>query len=233
MMPPDDKKLLLNYLNPTQPFEYRGTKRHSTLIAGLRDCRQLLNRNLETGEQMRGTPSAVWLAAIGYFSILDQIGSIFKNVDGTPLASNKNSIVYALENFASLDDFMVTTEERERVILALKALRNSFTHDFNLLNVPTRQKSLERHKFTIISDSTEPNLVILPARSWDGDIDGKDFYATDDSTIINLFQFAELVESVYKKIFTGVTNDTIETSFSVHKTLNKYTFVTSSHPLRD
>lgn len=234
-MIPQEKELLLNYLSSArQPFQYRGTERYSTLIAGLRDCRQLLSRNLDTGLRLQGEQLAVWLAAIGYFSILDQIGSAFKKVGTNRCPDNGSTIVYAIENFADLSAFSVVPADEQRVTSALKALRNSFTHDFNLLNTPRnpRLNALERHKFTVFSDSTESRLVILPVWDWNGDIDGKDFNATDDSTLINLFQFAELVESVFSIIVDGITNDSIETSESVHTTLNKYTFVTSSHPLR-
>jgi|GEM_PF-1304651 len=234
-MTPEEKELLRRYLNSTQPFEYRGSERYSTLIAGLRDCRQVLNRNVETGQRTEGRQSAIWLAAIGYFSVLDQIGSIFKKADGPARANNENSIVYALNNFANLDSFAIAEDERERVICVLKALRNAFTHDFNLLNIPTNRNrnNLERHKFTVFSDSTDSRLVILPERLWDGNIDEKNFDATDDSTFVNLFQFAELVESVYNSIVAGINDDAIEAGDSVHTILNKYTFVTSAHPLRE
>jgi hypothetical protein len=212
MMTPEEKDLLLRYLNPVQPFTYRGDQRHSTLIAGLRDCRQLLNRNLETGDRTQGSDAAIWLAAIGYFSVLDQIGSVFQKVDGVARTRNGNSIVYAIENFSNLERFRVAEEDRERTICALKALRNAFTHDFNLLNIPASRNRdhLEQHKFTVFSDSTELRLVILPERMWDGNIDEKNFNATDDSTFVNLFQIAELVESIYSSIVAGIKDDSVE-----------------------
>lgn len=235
MMTPEEKVLLLQYLNPDQPFTYRGCQRHATLIAGLRDCRQLLNRNLETGDRTQGSDAAIWLAAIGYFSVLDQIGSVFQKVDGVARTRNGNSIVYAIENFSNLERFGVADEDREKTICALKALRNAFTHDFNLLNIPASRNRdhLEQHKFTVFSDSTERRLVILPERMWDGNIDEKNFNATDDSTFVNLFQFAELVESIYSSIVAGINDDSVEANGSVHTILNKYTFVTSAHPMRE
>ncbi len=237
-MTPQEKELLLSYLSPTQqPFRYQGTERYSTLIAGLRDCRQISGRDLESGASSVHGSGTVWLAAIGYFSVLDQIGSCFQFVDTSRRTTNRknNSIIYAIQNFSDLSAFGVSDVDEQRAAHALCSLRNSFTHDFNLLNIPqnANNRRLDQHKFTVFSDRTESRIIQLPDIMWDGNIDGKNFNATDDSTFINLYQFNELVEEVYTTVVQGVKNDSIEIICSEHTMLNKYTFVTSSHAMRE
>jgi hypothetical protein len=137
-MEPHDKQTLLAFLNPNQPFEFMGSVRYSTLVAGLRDCRVNTKRDVTTGLYNRYIKHGFegnWLSAIGYFTILDQMGSCYKPMAEPEPKANANTIKFVIEKFA-FD--LVNNDDRE--LNALIALRNAFTHDFNLLNIPQIQR---------------------------------------------------------------------------------------------
>jgi hypothetical protein len=219
-----ERTVLLNYLDSKQPFEYLGGSRHSTLIAGLRDCRQITKRDINTGKYNKNRLSGdegSWLATIGYFTILDQMGSCFKPI-GVAESKSPNSIKYAIESFG-----YDLVDNDQRVLNALIGLRNSLTHDFNLLNVPTLEKlkELQQHKFTVIADSDLNWIVRLPLERWDGNIEGKIFSDNTNTTFVNLFQIGNLTENIYNKIYQLVQSNNIELREPLLKILNKYTFV--------
>lgn len=226
-----DKQVLLEYLNPDQPFTFQDSARFSTLIAGLRDCRLYSGRELTSGKfrsNVLNGEEGNWLSAIGYFTILDQIGSCYRPVEIINPTPNSNKIKLAIENFAY---DLIDCSERQ--LNALIALRNAFTHDFNLLNIPNNptKTNLQQHKFTVLADKNAW-VVDLPHNIWNGDIAGKDFYETSDSTFVNLIGFGSLVEEIYHRLYCLVTQDRIELNLPIEILINKYTFVTSSHPMR-
>lgn len=223
----EEKILLLNYLKGEQPFEFQRTQRNSTLIAGLRACRICTNRNGETGIYIPAPDRSPgnWLGAIGYFSILDQIGSCFRLASSQNPSTN-NNIKNAIKEFG----YDLIDNDGSKLD-ALIALRNSFTHDFNLLNIPSNiNKTSEIHKFTVIAEPDENWIVKLPQRQWNMDIRGKNFNDTSDTTYVNLFMFGELVEKVYKKIYQLAESGRIEPKMEITELINKYTFVTSYNP---
>lgn len=226
-----DKQVLLEYLNPHQPFIFQDSARFSTLIAGLRDCRLYSGRELTSGKfrsNVLNGEEGNWLSAIGYFTILDQIGSCYRPIGTPEPQSNSNKIKLAIENFA-----YELIDSSERQLNALIALRNAFTHDFNLLNIPdnTKKIDLQQHKFTVVADKN--NWVVdLPQHIWNGDIAGKDFYDTSDSTFVNLIGFGNLVEEIYQRIYNLVREDRIHLNLPIEILINKYTFVTSNHPMK-
>lgn len=228
----EDKQILIQYLN-NESFNYNGAIRFSTINAGLRECRLFTKRDKSTGKY---DPNAEfgfvghWLGAIGYFTILDQIGSSYK-ISGqeTPLKYNK--IEFALRNFGF--DLL---DNDERKLNALVALRNAFTHDFNLLNIPERENKyeLQRLKFTVYPNpEEEKNIVTLSKTPWNGDIVGKDFHKEDDTTFINLFAFGTLVEEIVKRLVEKIDTNEIETIIDIKELINKYTFVTSTHIIKN
>lgn len=224
--------LILHFFDAIQPFEFMGTKRYSTLVAGLRDCRIYSKRDIVTG---RHNPSSTvgdegnWLATIGYFTVLDQIGSCYKPKGILEPETNTNSIKFAIEQFAY--DLLANDP---RKLSALIALRNAFTHDFNLLNIPRNPNlvALEQHKFTVMVDLNETWVIKLPSQQWDGNIEDKNFLEVNDTTFVNLFGFGSLVESVYSRIYELAKNDEIDLQIPLVRLLNKYTFVTSEHPIK-
>ncbi len=230
-MNPDEKIHIQNYLNRQQPFEFLGTKRHSTLVAGLRDCRVYTKRNDNDGvynPEIKHGDVGNWLACIGYFTVLDQMGSCFKPLGDAEPEQNYSTIKFAIEKFGY--DLI---EKDERQLNALIALRNAFTHDFNLLNIPYNAKyiPLQQHKFTVMVDINSW-VVKLPKELWDGNIDDKNFLKTTDTTFVNLFGFGQLVETIYSRICDLHNKDGIEIRMSPRTLINKYTFVTSEHPIK-
>jgi hypothetical protein len=231
-MAPQDKQTLLDFLSPTQPFDFMGSSRYSTLVAGLRDCRINTKRDISTGvynKDIEHGDEGNWLSAIGYFTILDQMGSCYKPLGEPEPQPNANTIKFVIEKFA-FD--LVNNDDRE--LNALIALRNAFTHDFNLLNIPMKPNmvTLQQHKFTVTAEPDNDWIVQLPSRMWDGNIDGKDFYDTSDSTFINLFGLGNLAETIYSRICNSLNADNIDLRLSTIRLINKYTFVTSSHPIK-
>jgi hypothetical protein len=191
-MTPQDKQTLLDFLNINQPFDFMGSLRYSTLAAGLKDCRVNTKRDVNTGaysKDIQQGDEGNWLSAIGYFTVLDQMGSCYKPLEEPEPQGNPSKIKFVIEKFA-FD--LVNNDDRE--LNALIALRNAFTHDFNLLNTPTNPNmiNLQQHKFTVTADTQNNWIVKLPSRLWDGNIDGKDFSDTSDSTFINLFGLGNL-----------------------------------------
>jgi hypothetical protein len=209
-----------------------GSSRYSTLIAGLRDCRNNSKRDLDTGVYnpgiMRGDEGN-WLSAIGYFTILDQIGSCYKPAGELDPPKKSNTIKYAIQKFA----FDLIGNDQRRLD-ALIALRNAFTHDFNLLNVPRDPKLThsQQHKFTVTADIEKDWIVILPSSVWDGNIDGKNFFDTSDSTFVNLFGIGNLTETIFSRIVHLLNDNQIDLQLPIGTLINKYTFVTSDHPIK-
>lgn len=230
-MTPLDKETLLLFFNVDQPFEFMGSSRYSTLVAALRDCRVYTKRDVNTGNfnpAIGHGDAGNWLGAIGYFTILDQLGSCYKPISEPEPAVNTNSIKFVIEKFGY--DII---ENDGRQLNALIALRNAFTHDFNLLNIPrdSRLIPLQQHKFNVTADTAGKWIVKLASRHWDGNIDGKDFFDTTDSTSINLFGFGCLTEQIYSSITTLIQKDQIELRVPLLRLINKYTFVRSDHPI--
>lgn len=219
----EQKETLLQYLKEPQPFNYKGEQRYSTLVAGLRDCRANTKRSPITGifdNTLKGHPGN-WLGTIGYFTILDQIGSCFKMKECDKKTQSKNSIKLAIENFGY--DLI---DNDNKKLNALIALRNSFTHDFNLLNVPNGKNLLQTHKFTVMADVNDFWVVRLPEKQWNGDIETKDFYDTSNTTYINLFGLGQLVEKIYSRICNLINDDKLDLNMDLVTLINKYTFIT-------
>lgn len=224
--------LLVEYLTQ-EKFKYQGHTRYSTINAGLRESRVFTKRDKYTGKYNAdvefGYPGH-WLGAIGYFAILDQIGSCFKDV-GQETPNKCNRIKFALETFG-LD--LLNNDNRR--LHALVALRNAFTHDFNLLNIPERENlyELQRCKFTVYADPYNENRIVdLPTIPWDGNIVDKDFLRTEDTTFVNLFAFGSLVETIHARIVESVKAKTVDTILIIPELLNKYTFMTSVHVIKN
>ena len=222
-----DNDTLAQYLKAFAPFTYSGTKRHSSLTEALKACRQATKRDPITGihnTKLSCGYEGNWLGCIGYFTVLDQMGSCFRPKGTAPIKKTENRIEYAIRNFA-----YALIENDNGKLQAIKSLRNAFTHDFNLLNIPKSDSktALEQHRFTVTIDTSNPLWIVkLPETRWDGNIEFKNFSSTNDVTTINLFGIAELTETVYKSICKLCDDDKIETDISIKSLINKYSFIT-------
>lgn len=171
----------LKYQEPDQTSRFRY---FSSLTAAVRDARHATRRELDTGQKIPGESHGSWLGALGYFTVLDQIGTCFREKDKSRISSK--GVVAALEHF---------TELNQSVANALYALRCSFAHDFSLFNFNKNKANL-CHRFLVVADSETP-LVVAAKRTWNGD-------PFDDSpevfTLINLEAFGDLAEAIYNRL---------------------------------
>jgi hypothetical protein len=160
----------------------------SSLVAGLRTSRLITGRNIDIGA-VDGTNTCgylgSWNGAMGYITILDQIGKCYRPDSKPQNTTNASSIKKALEYFTTLSMAEIN---------AIYALRNAFFHDFSLLNKDTRNY----HRFKVDNHPTN-SVVVLPTQSWDGNINN--FTATNE-TYINLKTLGDLVESIYQQLLT-------------------------------
>jgi hypothetical protein len=213
---------LLDFLGDTQPFEYNGHQHHSSLVLALKECRKATKRNLQTGAYDAVIPEGYpgnWLGAIGYLTTLDLMGSTFKNTGLSNNLPNGNSIKYAIESFA----FEFLDNDKAK-LKALVGLRNAFTHDFNLLDVP-RDKKSQPHKYAV--DWRDNNEVVtLPLKPWDGIIPKKDFTETKDRTLVNLLGLGNMVEEIFRRIKDGISKGAVDIQFDETTIIKKYTFRT-------
>jgi hypothetical protein len=92
--------------------------------------------------------------------------------------------------------------------------------------------NLQQHKFTVTAEPQNNWIVKLPSQLWNGNIDGKDFYDISDSTFINLFGLGNLAESIFSRICNLLNAENIDLRLSTIRLINKYTFVTSNHPIK-
>ena len=217
-----------DYLMGNQPFNFNGSSRYSTLVAGLRDCRKNTKRDPETGNINHAAKHGDignWLGTIGYFIVLDQIGSCFKKAVSVPKEPTYNKIKLAIEEFG----FDLINNDINQ-LEALLALRNAFTHDFNLLNIPSNptHKDKSQHKFTVTAELGNW-IVRLPIERWNGIIESQDFNKITDITLVNLYGFGQLVETIYKRLCELYISGKIEIRLSEQMLLNKYTFVVTNY----
>src|ERR1700754_1365978 len=115
----------------------------SGYVAALRDARKFTKRNQDNGQKL-DTDSCgdhgSWLGAIGYITLLDQIGKCFKPKTVITI-SDGNTICKALKYFAS--------HIPEAEVNVIYALRNACAHDYSLYNINTRTPTYT-HPFTVV-----------------------------------------------------------------------------------
>jgi hypothetical protein len=217
-----DINIINDFLGDIQPFKYKNERCVSNLVAGIGTCRDATKRDANTGKVpegiLRGGPEN-WLGALGYFAILDLIGTAFEKTDGEN--KERSSIEFAIKSFA----FDLVQNEKKKVN-AIYALRNAFAHDFNLLNDNKKEKY--RHKFTVYAEP-DPNIVTLPLKPWDGDISGKNFKDVETITFVNLWAFGDMVEEIFRRIKVGINDGATQIQMDISTLLNRYTFVLSGY----
>jgi hypothetical protein len=159
---------------------------YSTLCAALKDARKMTGRNIETGAKDSDNLKDLgnWLGAMGYITILDQIGKCYIPQDKLPLEKTKSAIIKALNYFSNLTDLEIDV---------LYALRNAFFHDFSLIN---KDNPKNIHQFKVDNHPTNP-IVVLPKNNWDGDINS---IIEENATYVNLQKLGDLVEDIYKRL---------------------------------
>lgn len=162
----------------------------SSLIAVLRDSREVTGRNLETGEKIISPVNGrldSWLGALGYLTVLDQIGKCYRPKSKSRI-SKGNSIIKALSYFTLLSN---------KEINAIYALRCAFSHDYSLFNIGPKGEndSLTQH-FTVTGLGYN-TLICLPTQQWNGKHEDKSF---ENRTVINLIKLGDLIEAIYSAL---------------------------------
>jgi hypothetical protein len=170
----------------------------SGFIAALRDARKFTKRNQNNAQKLTDDSCGdhgSWLGAIGYLSLLDQIGKCFKPV-GTATINNENAISKALKYFTPIPHAQVD---------AIYALRNAFAHDYSLYNINPGRPSYT-HNFTVVKSPDLP-LVRLPQTRWDGNIANR---SHDNLTVVNLEVLGDTVEQVCARLLQLANDGNLE-----------------------
>jgi hypothetical protein len=185
----------------------------SGFAGAIRDARKFTGRDMNTGKKLANSgfgDLGSWLGALGYLTLLDQIGGCFKPKDVKP--ENGNSITKALKYFSKLSD---------QEIDAIYALRCAFSHDYSLYNLGSKP-SLKCH-FAVTKDPRFP-LVSLPKTQWDGDYKNR---TEGSKTTINLEKLGDLVENVCLRLVYLVNEKNLKIVLKGGKEelLNRYSFI--------
>ncbi|NCT75066.1 MAG: hypothetical protein GXC78_11080 [Chitinophagaceae bacterium] len=175
----------------------------SGFVAALRDARKFTKRNQDNGQKLTDDSCGdhgSWLGAIGYLSLLDQIGKCFKPRTIATI-NNENSISKALKYFA--------THIPDAEVDAIYALRNAFAHDYSLYNINANRISYTHH-FTVIQSPVHP-LITLPQTQWDGNIANR---TQNNLTVVNLEALGDTVEQVCSRLLQLTSNNDLEVTLA-------------------
>ncbi len=172
----------------------------SSLIAVLRDAREITGRDINKGERIRNSEHGrldSWLGALGYLTVLDQIGKCYRPKNEEKILKD-NNISRALKYFTSLSN---------KEVSSIYALRCAFSHDYSLFNVGKKKsKDILTQHFTVTGEGY-PHFIILPKTQWNGIHSQKNF---ENMTYINLPFLGDVVEAIYKKLTNIFILDQIE-----------------------
>ena len=188
-----DNEIIGSFLNISGYDAFSNERRISTLWIALKQARKIVGRIIESGilldekmsiginEEIMNEGryhSCLLLGLTNYLIILDLIGSVFKLKNLTK-SHSPDGIIHALKNFNSLD---------VEKIKAIKALRNSLTHNFGLAN--------KSHIFML--SSSFPELIELPKDQDRWNISKEE--ERDNYTKVNEVKMCQLVEDIYNKL---------------------------------
>ncbi len=183
----------------------------SAFRAALRDAREATRRDLSNGQRLPGPVSqhAMWLGAVGYLLLLDQIGTTVQPATGP--CGGDNAILEALACFAP----HLTSDEAN----ALYALRCALAHDYALANVK-RGRPDRTHHFVL---SPVGDLIELPAIPWDGD------WATmtgSNATRVNVVELGNEVERVVSRVLALFLAGQLDTPLAADELNTRYILAT-------
>jgi len=197
---PEQQAILAHLTNISQG---QNINYFSGFVAALRDARKFTKRNQDNGQKLTDDSCGdhgSWLGAIGYLSLLDQIGKCFKPRAASTI-NNENSISKALKYFA--------THIPDAEVDAIYALRNAFAHDYSLYNINANRPSYTHH-FTVIQSPVHP-LVRLPQIQWDGNIANR---TQNNLTVINLEALGDTVEQICLSLLQLANNNDLEVTLA-------------------
>ncbi len=196
-----------------EPYRKNGIVYFSGFSGALIEARDAANRR-EDGSKIQNIKHGAWLAAIGYFALLEQIGNCFRPKETSiRVHGNENGIKKALKFFSGL-----SKEE----IDALYALRCAFAHDFSLSNIKTLT-SKSAHHFRVTEGAGTP-LVLFPKEPWDGNYQN---IKPETTTTVNLELFGDMVEDLIINLKQMAQKDQIEIALKggAEELEKRYSFV--------
>jgi hypothetical protein len=200
------------YLNSER--DENGRISESSLVHALRNIRLITERDQDTGVAKPHGYLGNWIGAIGYITILDQVGKCYRPSSKERIKDAKMSpIKKALFYFTDL---------KEKEVEAIYALRNAFHHDFSLLNLDEeRRRPKYIHHFQVNAHPTD-HIVRLPTTQWDGDIDNRN---NENATYVNLQALGDLVENIYTKLLKLESNGQLELELAGRETELKARYI--------
>lgn len=176
----------------------------------LRDARVASGRDPRSGERVTMQPATMWLGAVGYLILLDQIGSALRRPSRP---STGHPIIRALAMFSD-----VLPNDRR----VLYALRCALAHDYSLVNVG----SAGDHLFRLEWDEMLP-LVRMPPSPWTGEY--SELQGVPDrrpgDTMVNLLALTEVSESVVQTVFKAHAENDLVMAVTGTEAAHRY-FVT-------
>ena len=179
-----------------EPYWKNGLIYFSGFSGALIEARQAANRR-DDGTKIPNIKHGAWLAAVGYFALLEQIGNCFKPRETeVRVYYNENGIKKALKYFSPLS---------KAEIDALYALRCAFAHDFSLSNLKT-PNSKHVHHFKI-TEGVGTLLVLYPKVEWDGNFET---ISAETTTVVNLELFGDMVEKLISRLLEMSEKDQLE-----------------------
>ena len=181
----ETKNVIRTHLHLNSAEDENGQIAESSLVHALRNIRLITGRNQDTGAAIPGGYLGNWIGAIGYITILDQIGKCYRPNCKNKITDNRSPIKKALAYFTKLSD---------NEIDAVYALRNAFHHDFSLLNIFPGNN----YHFAVNQHATNPIVILPPVKcEWDGNIANRN---NNNQTYNNLQALGDLVEDIYTQI---------------------------------
>ena len=158
------------------------TGHFSCFAKGLMYAREATGRDPRTGESKEASKHLNIVGALGYFALLEQIGNCLKPKSSSIYVTHQNNIHKALHYFSTLsnDDIFI-----------IRALRNTFSHDFSLYGTDKGNKKLLHH-FKLQFPDSEP-LIIPREKDWDGNLNTKN---EKNITVVNLERLCNLIDKI-------------------------------------
>lgn len=172
-----------------------GFQVHSSLTKAIIEARSITGRNILDGVPIETEKEKLgwWSGAVIYLTILDQIGSIYRDNSVTRRLGRDNEIIKALDYFAQ----SLGVDE----IFAIYGLRCAFHHDFSLINIGRGNNPIH-HNF-LLHQEDEGEIVVVPTTHWDGILAN---LGQGNRTTINLKRLGDLVEDIYRHLNTLHSN---------------------------
>lgn len=208
-----DKQTAINiHLSLMEPFNVEEKSYYSCLGHALKEARRLTRRNEETGELENIEGSHIWLGAIAYLMILDQIGECYNTSKTIPTV--ESSFRKAIHYFSGL------TQSDSKI---LYGLRGSLVHNYSLVSRYLNRKGKWDYCYVFeLAADNDSELIKQAQEEWDCEVSHID--RDKHSTRINLKKIGDLVEEIYKKICGLHGLGELEINMSPEDLLKCFTF---------